>query len=336
MDLLHGYIKHTTLPHRRSEGIDSANLAGLVKNSLYFPEKRAMVSDLVDVFCPELTIVRTRFRIKPSTRTCLLLAALSSESMELPGFLRPKLGSSSQISIYLFIGYIFELDITDFILMRLWSVFDVLRLLTRFHYNIYFPKPGDDAYPEGFSEDVERNRSGRETKLLDTGDLTRSKLLGDGTDEKVRVDRTVILTCSHKFCFDCLVWTGSVLSSNGYTKYRPYPTPAQFAASQEIVSKATTFLRRELPVWDGLDVEFFTTFMISPMKSIDVRSESALKLLAELLNIDTSGRVMAEHCAHEVSPYVRSAFKDLFVYDSVVQYDTPPHASSPSTPRPQR
>ncbi|KAK0209453.1 hypothetical protein IW262DRAFT_1281562, partial [Armillaria fumosa] len=28
-----------------------------------------------------------------------------------------------------------------------------------------------------------------------------------------------------------------VLASNGYTKYRPYPTPAQFAASQEMVSK---------------------------------------------------------------------------------------------------
>ncbi len=71
------------------------------------------------------------------------------------------------------------------------------------------------------------------------------------------------------------------------------------------------------------------------MKSIDIRSESAVKLLAEFLDIDTGGRAMAEHFAHgehilsllgilllkraEVYSYVRSPFKDLFVYDSVVQ-----------------
>ncbi|PBK90331.1 hypothetical protein ARMGADRAFT_934344 [Armillaria gallica] len=110
------------------------------------------------------------------------------------------------------------------------------------------------------------------------------------------------------------------VASNGYTKYRPYPTPAQFAASQEMVSKTTMFLRRELRVWDDLDVEFFTTFTVSLMKSIDIRSESAVKLLAEFLDIDTGGRAMAEHFAHaEVYSYVRSPFKDLFVYDSVVQ-----------------
>ncbi|KAK0439690.1 uncharacterized protein EV420DRAFT_1650809 [Desarmillaria tabescens] len=113
------------------------------------------------------------------------------------------------------------------------------------------------------------------------------------------------------------------VASNGYTKYRPYPTPAQFAASQEMVSKTTMFLRRELRVWDDLDVEFFTTFTISLMKLIDIRSKSAVKLLAEFLDIDTGGRGMAEHFAHEVYSYVRSPFKDLFVYDSAVQYDMP-------------
>ncbi|KAK0468835.1 hypothetical protein IW261DRAFT_1517090 [Armillaria novae-zelandiae] len=126
------------------------------------------------------------------------------------------------------------------------------------------------------------------------------------------------------------------VASNGYTKYRPYPTPAQFAASQEMVSKTTMFLRRELRVWDDLDVEFFTTFTVSLMKSIDLRSESAVKLLAEFLDIDTDGRIMAEHFAHEVYSYVRSPFKDLFVYDSVVQYDTPADVGPPPRPRPRR
>ncbi|KAK0438523.1 uncharacterized protein EV420DRAFT_1209068 [Desarmillaria tabescens] len=126
------------------------------------------------------------------------------------------------------------------------------------------------------------------------------------------------------------------VASNVYTKYRPYPTPAQFAASQEMVSKTTMFLRREFRVWDDLDVEFFTTFTISLMKSIDIRSESAVKLLAEFLDIDTGGRVMAEHFVHEVYSYVRLPFKGLFVYDSAVQYDTPPYVGSPPRPRPRR
>ena len=93
------------------------------------------------------------------------------------------------------------------------------------------------------------------------------------------------------------------------------------------------------------------------MKSIDIRSESAIKLLAEFLDMDVpyveGGRhVNAEHFAHgmlslmfeasftllrftptpvvlepdtngcvflEVYSYVRSPFRDLFMYDNVVQ-----------------
>lgn len=95
----------------------------------------------------------------------------------------------------------------------------------------------------------------------------------------------------------------------------------------------TMFLRRELHVWPNLDVEvsfhstfprighatprlvliqphsfisirqFLTTYTISLMKSIDIRSESAVKLLSEFLDLDTpyaTGRrhVNAEHFAH--------------------------------------
>ncbi|KAF8811319.1 hypothetical protein BYT27DRAFT_7090135 [Phlegmacium glaucopus] len=114
------------------------------------------------------------------------------------------------------------------------------------------------------------------------------------------------------------------VASNAYTKYRPYPTPAQFAASQDLISRTTTFLRRELQIWEGLDVEFLTTLIISLMKSIDIRSESAVKLISEFLDMDApyipGGRhVNAEHFAHEVYSYVRSPYKDLFVYDTVVQ-----------------
>ena len=45
------------------------------------------------------------------------------------------------------------------------------------------------------------------------------------------------------------------VASNPYTRYRPFPTPAQFTASQDYISRATIFIRRELRVWVGLDVE---------------------------------------------------------------------------------
>lgn len=62
------------------------------------------------------------------------------------------------------------------------------------------------------------------------------------------------------------------------------------------------------------------------MKSIDIRSESAVKLLSEFLDMDApyvpGGRhANAEHFAHEVYCYVRSPYRDLFVYDTIVQYD---------------
>ncbi|KAH9056293.1 hypothetical protein EDB87DRAFT_1566736 [Lactarius vividus] len=131
------------------------------------------------------------------------------------------------------------------------------------------------------------------------------------------------------------------VASNKYTRYRPYPTPAQFTASQDLISRTTVFLRRELQVWPNADVEarlspvsfvvdtntyvqFLVTFVISLMKSIDIRSESAIKLLAEFLDMDTSyipgeRHVNAEHFAHEIYCYLRSPYRDLSVYDSVVQ-----------------
>ncbi|KAG1726834.1 hypothetical protein EDB19DRAFT_207036 [Suillus lakei] len=122
------------------------------------------------------------------------------------------------------------------------------------------------------------------------------------------------------------------VASNSFTRYRPYPSPAQFAASPDMISRAIIFLRRELRVWQSLDVEFLTTFIISLMKSIDMRAESAVKLLSEFLDPDTSyiegqRHPNAEHFAHEIYCYIRSG-RDLSIYDNLVQYDTspdPPH-----------
>ncbi|KAG2129620.1 hypothetical protein DEU56DRAFT_817082 [Suillus clintonianus] len=122
------------------------------------------------------------------------------------------------------------------------------------------------------------------------------------------------------------------VASNSFTRYRPYPSPAQFAASPDMISRATIFLRRELRVWQNLDVEFLTTFIISLMKSIDMRAESSVKLLAEFLDLDTpyiegERQPNAEHFAHEIYCYIRSG-RDLSIYDSLVQYDTSPDPPS--------
>ncbi|KAG2071248.1 hypothetical protein BDR04DRAFT_517777 [Suillus decipiens] len=117
----------------------------------------------------------------------------------------------------------------------------------------------------------------------------------------------------------------------GCTRIIFMQSPAQFAASPNMISRATIFLRRELRVWQNLDVEFLTTFIISLMKSIDIRAESTIKLLSEFLDLDTpyiegQRHPNAEHFAHEIYCYIRSG-RDLSIYDKLVQYDTSPDLS---------
>jgi len=74
--------------------------------------------------------------------------------------------------------------------------------------------------------------------------------------------------------------------------------------------------------------KFLTTFTLSIMKSLDIRSESAVKLLSEFLDMDKAyveaePQPNAEHFAHEMYSYLRSPFRDLYVYDKMVQYDEP-------------
>jgi hypothetical protein len=45
------------------------------------------------------------------------------------------------------------------------------------------------------------------------------------------------------------------VATNAYTRYKPFPSPAQFSASPDLISRTTAFVRRELRVWENLDVE---------------------------------------------------------------------------------
>lgn len=55
------------------------------------------------------------------------------------------------------------------------------------------------------------------------------------------------------------------VASNPYTRYKPFPTPAQFASNPDLISRATIFVRRELRVWDALDVEVSTISSHCPL-----------------------------------------------------------------------
>ncbi|KAJ1304217.1 hypothetical protein OPQ81_008616 [Rhizoctonia solani] len=123
------------------------------------------------------------------------------------------------------------------------------------------------------------------------------------------------------------------IASNPHTRFRPNPTPSQIANSPELQSRCQMFVRRELRVWPNLDVEFLTSFILSLAKSIDIRTESAVKLISEFLDINArpspSGGTVAEHFVHELYSYLRSPFRDLPAYDAVVQYDTPDDIEPP-------
>ncbi|KZT66282.1 hypothetical protein DAEQUDRAFT_471097 [Daedalea quercina L-15889] len=88
---------------------------------------------------------------------------------------------------------------------------------------------------------------------------------------------------------------------------------------------------------NAMTAQFLTTFTLSLMKSLDIRSEPAVRLLAEFLDMDSEGeRVKAEHFAHELYSYLRSPYRDLARYDEVVQYDVPPDLPPPSVPQRSR
>ncbi|KAG1787343.1 uncharacterized protein HD556DRAFT_1448833 [Suillus plorans] len=93
------------------------------------------------------------------------------------------------------------------------------------------------------------------------------------------------------------------VASYSFARYRPYyPSPvcsiSRHDKSSHHLSPSCRTARLE-----NLDVESLTMFIISLVKSIDIRAESAVKLLSEFLDLDTpyiEGQRYpnAEHFAH--------------------------------------
>lgn len=118
------------------------------------------------------------------------------------------------------------------------------------------------------------------------------------------------------------------IGSNAQTRYRPNPTPHEIAHSPQMIQRATAFLRRELRVWSHADVEYLTSHILSLIKAVDIRSDVAIRLLAEFLDPPTTAGTSAqpldipngpEHFAHELYCWLRSPYKELRQWDSVSQ-----------------
>jgi hypothetical protein len=97
----------------------------------------------------------------------------------------------------------------------------------------------------------------------------------------------------------------------------PHPTPAQISASIELQGRARTFLRRELRVWINLDIEFLMNYIIALIKTLDLRSEAGIKLLADLMDpghpySEETRKPNTEHLAHGKFDPSCSSFKEKF------------------------
>lgn len=113
------------------------------------------------------------------------------------------------------------------------------------------------------------------------------------------------------------------VGANRISQYQTF-TPASFAASPALQTRARIFLRRELRVFDFLDRrpaganrEFLIEYLVAVLKSNDPKGADghAEELVKEFL-----GREDARLLLHELDAWLRSPYERLEAWDSHVQY----------------
>lgn len=113
------------------------------------------------------------------------------------------------------------------------------------------------------------------------------------------------------------------IGSNRHTGFRPCPTAGELASSPHLVAQLLPFLRREiqaLPLGPGADIPFLATYVGEVFKSLEVRSEGSVRLLADLFGVEGAER-LAEHFCHEVATWLRSGARSCAEFDRRVRYD---------------
>ncbi|RKU39935.1 hypothetical protein DL546_000203 [Coniochaeta pulveracea] len=123
------------------------------------------------------------------------------------------------------------------------------------------------------------------------------------------------------------------VGSNPVSRYRD-PTPALFQSDEHLVSRARTFIRRELQVFTFLNpetdvdvddttrrrannAEFLLEYTIAILKTVDMQGAAGQ---AEAMLADFLGRDAARLFLHELRAWLRSPFGTLEAWDRAVQY----------------
>jgi hypothetical protein len=129
------------------------------------------------------------------------------------------------------------------------------------------------------------------------------------------------------------------VGANRISQYQTF-TPASFAASPALQTRARIFLRRELRVFDFLDRrpaganrEFLIEYLVAVLKSNDPKGADghAEELVKEFL-----GREDARLLLHELDAWLRSPYERLEAWDAHVQYATTREQASGSNKRERR
>lgn len=105
------------------------------------------------------------------------------------------------------------------------------------------------------------------------------------------------------------------VASNRHTGYRPVPTEQIHTHLPRIAA----FLQRDLAAWPDVDRAFLTDYILAIIKSIPLRDERAVNLVAEFI-----GPAGAQHLAHELDAFIRSRKVRLQDYDRSPWVQYPP------------
>jgi hypothetical protein len=147
------------------------------------------------------------------------------------------------------------------------------------------------------------------------------------------------------------------VGANPLSRYRSGPTPADFASDPDLVSRARTFIRRELQVFSFLsdpgasipsssststsastsrsgvesaaaasrraanNAEFLLEYTVAILKTVDMQGATGQ---AESMLADFLGRDAARLFLHELRAWLRSPCLSLEAWDRGVQYPDPP------------
>ncbi|KAK3290638.1 uncharacterized protein B0H64DRAFT_420829 [Chaetomium fimeti] len=127
------------------------------------------------------------------------------------------------------------------------------------------------------------------------------------------------------------------IGSNRISRYRPPPTPVQFATTPHLVSRARLWIRRELQAFSFLsepptttnntnntnntantNAEFLLEYIIAILKTVDLQDSAgqAETMLADFLG----GAAAARLFLHELRSWLRSPAAGLAAWDREVQY----------------